>query len=264
METPVKALMSGSPISIEADASALMALDLMVDHGIRHLPVVDAERRVVGVLSIDDLRAAFPSVVSLRRPPGVEERDELRDVTVAEVMTYAPETVQADTPLEHAAQLMSERRIGCLPVLDADGRLDGILSETDLLRALATVLWTDRVRRQRSSLDDELVAALRREREQLADRLAEYNRLERDLTAREREVPTDLPEHGSDATTARFTEHLADLAARRLRALEHALERAEAGRLRTCERCAAAIPEGRLRALPGTTLCIRCARSGAS
>jgi CBS domain-containing protein len=58
MQTKIKPFMTGSPVSIEAGAGALEALDLMVEHGIRHLPVVEAQRRVVGVLSFDDLRAA--------------------------------------------------------------------------------------------------------------------------------------------------------------------------------------------------------------
>ena len=68
MKTEVKSHMSGQPVSIEPDASALAALDLMIDHGIRHLPVVDGARRVCGVLSFDDLRAAVPVSFSLRSP----------------------------------------------------------------------------------------------------------------------------------------------------------------------------------------------------
>ena len=53
MEPTVKPWMTGDPVSVEPDASALEALDLMVDRGIRHLPVLDAQRRVVGVLAVD-------------------------------------------------------------------------------------------------------------------------------------------------------------------------------------------------------------------
>jgi len=62
----------------------------MVEHGIRHLPVVDGARRVVGVVSFDDLRAALPGAVSLRVPPGPEQRRADLDVPLAEVMTHAP------------------------------------------------------------------------------------------------------------------------------------------------------------------------------
>jgi RNA polymerase-binding transcription factor DksA len=59
----------------------------------------------------------------------------------------------------------------------------------------------------------------------------------------------------------RLTEALDALAIRRLRAIDHALERAHAGRLEVCDGCGGRIPLPRLRALPGTTLCIDCARA---
>ena len=55
-----------------------------------------------------------------------------------------PAQVREGEPLESAAQIMAERRIGCLPVVDEGGRLDAILSESDLLQALVTVLYAER------------------------------------------------------------------------------------------------------------------------
>ncbi|MHA7836519.1 MAG: CBS domain-containing protein [bacterium] len=144
MDTEVKAFMSGEPLAIEPDAPALAALDLMIDHAIRHLPVVDSQDGVCGVLTFDDLRAVLPMPVSLRVPPGVEDRRTAAEIVVREVMTYAPRTISSDAPLEEAVSRMLEGRIGCLPVVDERGRLDGILTETDLLQALATVLWSTR------------------------------------------------------------------------------------------------------------------------
>jgi CBS domain-containing protein/RNA polymerase-binding transcription factor DksA len=265
MQTPVKSLMTGSPIAIEADTSALAGLDLMVEHGFRHLPVIDAGRRVVGVVSLEDLRAAFPIPVSLRRPPSAEQRSELRDLPITEVMSYAPQTITAEVALEDAVQQLTEQRIGCLPVVDGEGRLEGIFTETDALQALATVLFTDQVREKRrdpaaAAGPGDLVTRLRDEHARLAARLQGYERHEQDLTALRREIPLDLPEQASDVTEAGLTEGLADLAAKRLHDLEHALERAEEGRLEICEACAGAIAPGRLRVLPGTTLCVECAR----
>ena len=144
MESNVKQHMTGAPIAVEADAPMLAALDLMFDHGFRHLPVIDAERRVIGVVGFSDLRAALPIPISLSAPLPSAERDELRGGLVSEVMSEAPITVGPQQPLEEAAQLMIDRRIGCLPVIDEQGRLDGILSETDLVQALLTALWTER------------------------------------------------------------------------------------------------------------------------
>lgn len=262
MQPKVKSYMTGRPFAVEADASALSALDLMIDHGIRHLPVVDGRRRVIGVVSFDDLRAAFPVAISPVSPPSPDERAALRDVSLGEVMTYGPVTVREGQPLEEAAQLMADRRIGCLPVVDADGRLDGILSETDLLHALATALWSERRGEppRVSAEPPDVVDVLRDERDRIAAQLEGYERLERDITQTERDVPMDGAEIGSDRTDAGLTESLATLAARRLQAIDHALERAERGELSRCEGCGGEIPEARLRALPSATLCVRCAR----
>jgi len=142
MDVDVKGFMTGAPISIESEMSALAALDLMIDHGIRHLPVVDSSQRVCGVVSFDDLRAALPIPVSLMTPPSAEGRQRALDVSVGETMTPSPITIGVDAPLNEAVSRMIEGRFGCLPVVDERGHLDGILTETDLLQALATVLWS--------------------------------------------------------------------------------------------------------------------------
>lgn len=260
METEVKTLMTGQPISIEPDAPAIAALDLMIDHGIRHLPVVDGNRRVVGVVSIDDLRAALPGTVSLRVPPTREDRQAADGIAVGEVMTYAPFTICYDAPLEEAARCMAEERVGCLPVVDEDGRLDGILSETDLLHALTTMLWSERRGSGEALPAPPTVAeTLANEARALTAQLDAYERHEQELTAEQRETPLDFGDRGRSLEDGWLTERLADMAARRLRAIEHALEREERGELGRCESCGGRIPDGRLRALPGTTLCVRCA-----
>jgi len=259
VNSEVKTYMTGQPISIEPDASALAALDLMTDHGIRHLPVVDRSHRVCGVVSFDDLRAALPIPLSLHVPLTVDERHAVPDTAVGEVMTYSPVTIAYDAPLEEAAQRMLDCRIGCLPVVDEDGRIDGILSETDLLSALITTLWVVR-RGEPVPSTVSLADALEQERSYLAKQLATYERHEQEITETRRELPLDAAEEGSGAEDGWLTEQLAELAARRLRAIENALEREQRGMLDTCEACQGQIPEGRLRALPGATLCIRCAR----
>ncbi len=142
MEVEVKAFMTGTPVSIESDTAALAALDLMIDHAIRHLPVVDATGQVHGVVSFEDLRAALPVPVSLTQPLDADGRQAVLDVSVADAMTDGPVTIAAKAPLEEAVAKMLEGRIGCLPIVDDEGHLDGILTQTDLLQALATVLWS--------------------------------------------------------------------------------------------------------------------------
>lgn len=265
MTLEVKAFMSGEPISIEPEASALAALDLMIDHAIRHLPVLDAGDRVCGVVSIDDLRAALPVPVSLRAPLGVDDRRRLPDLAVGELMSFAPSTIRYDAPLEEAAQRMIDGRFGCLPVVDETGRLDGIITETDLLQALVTVLWSERKGESTEApTQPDLHSALESEQRHLSEQLAAYQRREREITQTRREVPLDVAEEGSGSEEGYLTEQLAELAARRLRAIEHALERQQRGELSVCEGCGERIPDARLRAMPGATLCIRCARTAES
>jgi acetoin utilization protein AcuB len=262
MGASVKEWMTGDPVSIEPGASALAALDLMIERGIRHLPVVDGAKRVVGIVSIDDLRAALPIEVSLRRAPSAAERRAIRDYAIGELMTHAPEVAHGDGALEEAAQRIADHRIGALPVIDADGRLEGILSETDVLNAVATSLWTDRVRERRGARREQeaLVDELRAERERLRRTFLATGREEDALLAESQASGIDDEERATDLTGARTADSVHAFASRRLAALDRALALAEAGRLTRCERCGGEIALARLRAMPGATTCIACAR----
>jgi CBS domain-containing protein/RNA polymerase-binding transcription factor DksA len=255
--------MSGDPVSIGADASALEALERMQDRGIRHLPVIDRAKRVVGVLSIDDLRAALPFEVSLRTPAAGPDAERAREWCVGDVMTHAPVTLREGDSLAEAAERMAAGRFGCLPIVDAKGRLAGILSETDLLHALASLLWTDRARERRAAplpQLERLVSELAREREALMRRRDRYHATERELSTHAQREPLDVADEGADRTEFLLTEALDEHALRRLRALDHALERADKGLLEICDSCSGRIPLARLRALPGTSVCVECAR----
>ena len=142
MGIELEGFITRGPISIEPDAPALAALDLMIDHGIRHLPVVDESKQICGVVSFDDLRETLPVPVSLMKPIAADTRPQVLDVSVRDAMTPDPVTIRSDAPLEEAVSRMLQGRFGCLPILDDAGRLEAIVTETDLLRALATALWS--------------------------------------------------------------------------------------------------------------------------
>ena len=129
----VRDVMSRDPVTIAPDAPLRAAAELMRERRVRHLPVVGPEGRLLGVLTDRDLRhMAFrpalaellPSTPALARPARVRD-----------AMTWAAITVGPDLPLARAGLVMIERRIGSLPVVE-DGRLVGILTDHDLLRAL--------------------------------------------------------------------------------------------------------------------------------
>lgn len=261
MQEQVERWMTGDPVVAEASESALEAHETMLRHGIRHLPVVDAQRRVVGVLSCDDLRAALPLEAGTRTPLPVATRSLAREWRVGDLMTHMPETLRPTDSLERAAERMADRRVGCLPIVDARGELVGILSETDLLRALAKRLRIGRDAEPDEAPASALVRDLERERLAVARELAELGAEDRRRTDLRR-APGDLAERAALLSDEQLSESLEAMRARRLSALDHALERASQGRLGVCERCGGAIPIARLRALPSTTQCVRCARQG--
>jgi CBS domain-containing protein len=107
--------------------------DVMKLGRIRHMPVVEGSR-VVGVVSQRDLLAA-----SLSRVMEIDPRDHrsfLRSVEISEMMSEPVITIEATRTIREAAELMIRHKIGCLPVVDSNGTPVGLITETDLLRAV--------------------------------------------------------------------------------------------------------------------------------
>lgn len=117
----VEDLMSVALLIAHPNDSAYRARLRMRYADIRHLPVVDDDQRLVGIVSDRDLLRRKSSGKPLR----------LRDVMTRQVLA-----VKADDPACIAAKLMLEHRIGALPVIGVDGHLLGLVTETDFLRAL--------------------------------------------------------------------------------------------------------------------------------
>jgi CBS domain-containing protein len=251
--------MTAKPITVSGDTAAAEALDRMVEGGIRHLPVRGADGALIGVLSIDDLRAALPFDVGPKQRLDPLERERLGDFRVSDAMTWAPLRVQPSTSLEEASRTLSKHRIGCLPVVETHGELVGILSETDALRALDALLRKEvPPSADRMGESESLTDALRSEHQRLVEQLAKWQADERELSADIREEPRDSADRAADEGGVANLEFLSARAARRLRAIELALDRARRGRFGICERCQGRIPATRLRAIPETALCVRC------
>jgi len=106
-------------------------LELMDDHRIRHVPVVDRDGDLVGLVSQRDLaRGALGPQDAL---PLSVQQELLRRRKVREIMSTEIETVDPDVALDAAAQMMLESKIGCLPVVEGE-HLVGILTEADFVR----------------------------------------------------------------------------------------------------------------------------------
>lgn len=115
------------PVSVEETLSLDDLLQVMTQHGVRHLPVT-RHGELVGVISDRDVRlfVAMPAAERL-------------ELTAGDIMTEAPIMIDADMPLEDAALLMSERKVGSLIVREGNELL-GIFTATDALNALIEVL----------------------------------------------------------------------------------------------------------------------------
>ncbi|MDR7482294.1 MAG: CBS domain-containing protein [Armatimonadota bacterium] len=135
----VRDSMIPDPRTIEPEATLADAIDLMRALRVRHLPVMSG-RRLAGIVTWTDLmRAAPPVEASLagRRLAALFQQTHVRDV-----MTKDPITVGPDVPVEAAARLLRDRKIGCLPVVER-GMLVGIVTESDLFDALIHMLGGD-------------------------------------------------------------------------------------------------------------------------
>jgi acetoin utilization protein AcuB len=105
----------------------------MVDHQGRHLPVVENDE-VVGMLSDRDIRTLVGDPV---RYVESREGDGARDLSVRDAMVPAALTVHSNRPLREVANELADEKVGALPIVDMDGKLLGIVSYVDALRALA-------------------------------------------------------------------------------------------------------------------------------
>lgn len=133
----VKDRMRPRPITVTPDDTLADALRLTRAHRIRHLPVVLPTGELAGILSDRDIRLAMPSplTVSDDERAGFLERTPIGAVMIREVITVSPlETI------EDAARTLHRHRISSLPVVNARGDLEGILTETDILHAFVHLL----------------------------------------------------------------------------------------------------------------------------
>jgi len=133
-EFTVAQLMTGTVFAVHPDDDLSAVWTVMTERGVRHVPVVDDDGDLVGLVSHRDLLRA--SLVEQSDVPPVVEWFVLEHTRAGDVMTRDVETVEAATPVAEAASILLENRLGSLPVVE--GRhLVGIVTEADFVR-LAT------------------------------------------------------------------------------------------------------------------------------
>jgi CBS domain-containing protein len=150
MEDAMRAadIMTRTVITVAPDASIRQAVRLMLQHKISGLPVVDAAGRLVGMVTEGDFLRRVETGTERKRTRWIElftgpsrmADDYIRSHgrRIDEVMTRDPVTISADTPLDQVVSLMERHRVKRLPVV-ADGKVVGIVSRANLVRALASL-----------------------------------------------------------------------------------------------------------------------------
>lgn len=134
----VKDLMRTNVVTLHVTDALAIAEDIMNMGRIRHLPVVDADNRVVGLVTQRDLfKASISSVLGFDR---TKEHEWLGKVTVRDVMTKKVTMIAPEGGVVEAVDKLVTDKIGCLPVVDAQDKLVGLLTETDCLRCFRDLL----------------------------------------------------------------------------------------------------------------------------
>ncbi len=133
----VKNRMSSPVISVEPEMPIMEALNLMRARQIRRMPVLDKRGKLVGIVSDKDLLNAGPSAATSL---SVWEINYLvGKIKVENVMTKAVLTVDGETPIEEAARIMVDNKIGGLPVMDGE-EIIGMITESDLFKILLELM----------------------------------------------------------------------------------------------------------------------------
>jgi acetoin utilization protein AcuB len=133
----VRDLMTRPASTITWDATVGAAWKLMKTRKLRHLPVLDGQGQLVGIVTDRDLREVILE-------PSIQEQlgnlaQAVNILTAREVMTWGVVTTRPDADIREAARIMRDQRIGALPVVEG-GKVVGMLTATDVVRAFVELL----------------------------------------------------------------------------------------------------------------------------
>jgi CBS domain-containing protein len=130
-ERAVRDLMTADVFTLRPQNSLATLYDLFDSKRVRHVPIVDSEGDLVGLVTDRDLsRSALGSLVDL---PLSVEQDELKRRRIRDIMATEPDSIEPDASLKTAAEMLLENKVGCLPIVEGL-HLVGILTEADFVR----------------------------------------------------------------------------------------------------------------------------------
>lgn len=147
----VQKLMTAPAVSVKEDASLTDIIHIINSHQINHVPVIDSDERVIGIIGADEI---FPKTRILRSPDVcipvlfkhiVDYKDALHSykqfthVTAKDIMSPYPECADVNSELDQILKIMVEKRLLAIPVL-REGRLAGVFTRNDFIRLIAQEL----------------------------------------------------------------------------------------------------------------------------
>jgi acetoin utilization protein AcuB len=132
----VRTYMRPNPTTVTPDTTYPQAISIMRKQKIRRLPVLE-HNRLVGIVVEEDLLSNQPSPATTLSVHEIYSL--LESLHIRQIMSRPVVTVEGDCPMEEAARLMVDRRIGCLPVMDGE-KLVGIITETDIFKVFVNLL----------------------------------------------------------------------------------------------------------------------------
>ena len=129
---PLSEIMSKNIVTVSLHEPFGNVYDKMSNHRIRHLPVVDEESKVIGIVTQRDLfRAHAPRETE---EGWVYDKSELNLLSLEHFMTHDPVTLTAERKLSDALDIFVRDKFGCIPIVTADKKIAGVISHSDILK----------------------------------------------------------------------------------------------------------------------------------
>ncbi len=125
--------MTRKVITVHGDADLHQVREKMASNQIRHLPVIDGDNRLVGIVTDRDIRSAMPSAA-------LTEKEDMEALRAKDIMTEDPITIPPTYTLQDALLMIQKTKVGAFPVVDDEKKLKGIISIRDMVRAFINVL----------------------------------------------------------------------------------------------------------------------------
>ncbi|WP_394193567.1 HPP family protein [Pseudoalteromonas atlantica] len=131
-------LMTPAPLAIKADNTLHDAHNLMKEKNIRHIPVINENGALVGMLTQKILIAQVMGIMANYSSTALERKE--KQTKVLDIMATDFTSIEPEQPLHEVANFFVENRHGCMPVVDKDNNLVGILTSSDFVRLAAALL----------------------------------------------------------------------------------------------------------------------------